>query len=79
MMTIPAVVPPLPREWTWKRNVPPAAAFGWLSAGWRDFTIQPAAMAGIRNRIERHSDGDGAQAAREIEQVIGERECHRRP
>jgi uncharacterized membrane protein len=43
MTTIPAVVPPLPREQTWKRNVPPAAAFGWLSAGWRDFTIQPAA------------------------------------
>ena len=28
MMPIPAVVPPLPREWTWKRNVAPAAAFG---------------------------------------------------
>jgi uncharacterized membrane protein len=39
---IPAVVPPLPREQTWKRNVSPAAAFGWLSAGWRDFTIQSA-------------------------------------
>ena len=43
MTTIPAVVPPLPREWTWKRNVSPAAAFGWLSAGWRDFTIHPVA------------------------------------
>ena len=43
MTSIPAVVPPLPREHTWKRNVPPAAAYGWLSAGWRDFTIQPAA------------------------------------
>ena len=43
MTSIPAVVPPLPREHTWKRNVPRAAAFGWLSAGWRDFTIQPAA------------------------------------
>jgi uncharacterized membrane protein len=41
-MTIPAVVPPLPREHTWKRDVPPAAAFGWLSAGWRDFTTYPA-------------------------------------
>ena len=38
-----------------------------------------AAMAGIRNRIERHSDGDGAQAAGKIEQVIGEGERHRRP
>jgi len=43
MTSIPAVVPPLPREQTWKRNVPTAAAFGWLSAGWRDFTIYPAA------------------------------------
>lgn len=41
-MIIPAVVPPLPREKTWNRNVAPAAAFGWLSAGWRDFAIQPA-------------------------------------
>lgn len=43
MTTIPAVVPPLPREQTWKRNLAPAAAFDWLSAGWRDFTIYPAA------------------------------------
>jgi uncharacterized membrane protein len=42
MAMIPAVVPPLPREHTWKRDVPPAAAFGWLSAGWHDFTIYPA-------------------------------------
>jgi uncharacterized membrane protein len=43
MISIPDLVPPLPREWTWKRNVPRSAAFGWLSAGWRDFTIQPVA------------------------------------
>ena len=43
MSPIPAVVPPLPRERTWKRNVAPAAALDWLSAGWRDFTIDPAA------------------------------------
>ena len=43
MTSIPAVVPPLPRQHSWKRNVPRAAAFDWLSAGWRDFTIQPAA------------------------------------
>jgi len=42
MSSIPAVVPPLPREQTWKRSISPAAAFGWLSAGWRDFKIQPA-------------------------------------
>src|SRR5438874_1937038 len=43
MTPIPAVVPPLPRERTWKRNVAPAAALDWLSAGWRDFTIHPGA------------------------------------
>ena len=43
MTSIPAVVPPLPREHSWKRNVPRAAAYDWLSAGWRDFTIPPAA------------------------------------
>jgi len=43
MISIPEVVPPLPRGWTWKRNLPPAAALGWLSAGWRDFMIQPVA------------------------------------
>src|SRR5882757_5424628 len=43
MSSIPAVVPPLPREQTWKRSISPAAAFGWLSAGWRDFTIHSGA------------------------------------
>jgi uncharacterized membrane protein len=43
MDSIPAVVPPLPRERTWKKNVAPATALDWLSAGWRDFTIHPAA------------------------------------
>ena len=43
MTSIPAVVPPLPREQTWKRNIPPAGAVGWLSAGWRDFTINSGA------------------------------------
>ncbi|MDB5568063.1 MAG: putative transrane protein [Tardiphaga sp.] len=42
-MTIPAVVPPLPRAVSWDRHVAPATALSWLSAGWRDFTIQPAA------------------------------------
>jgi len=42
MAMIPAVVPPLAREHSWKRDVPRAAAFNWLSAGWRDFTIHPA-------------------------------------
>src|SRR5689334_11050168 len=43
MISIPDVVPPLPQEHTWNRNVAPAAALSWLSAGWRDFKIQPAA------------------------------------
>jgi uncharacterized membrane protein len=44
MMTpIPAVVPPLPRERTWRRSIAPAAALDWLAAGWRDFTIYPGA------------------------------------
>ncbi|MET3838267.1 DUF2189 domain-containing protein [Bradyrhizobium sp. OAE829] len=41
MISIPDVVPPLPREHTWKRNVAPAAAWDWLAAGWRDFRINP--------------------------------------
>src|SRR6185436_15155824 len=43
MAPLPAVVPPLPRAGTWNRNLAPAAAFDWLRAGWRDFTIDPAA------------------------------------
>ncbi len=43
MPLLPAVVPRLPREDTWKRNVAPRAALDWLSAGWRDFTIHPGA------------------------------------
>ena len=43
MTSIPDVVPPLPRAQTWKRNIAPAAALGWLSAGWRDFTTHPTA------------------------------------
>ena len=41
MSMIPAVVPPLPRDATWRRNYPPATAFQWLSAGWRDLLVQP--------------------------------------
>lgn len=41
MNTIPATVPPLPREETWNRRVAPATAFRWLVAGWKDFTIGP--------------------------------------
>ena len=38
---IPPHVPPLPRENVWSRNLPRSAAFDWLSAGWRDLTINP--------------------------------------
>lgn len=41
MSTIPAVVPPLPRDRGWKRNYRPAVAFQWLQAGWHDFLEQP--------------------------------------
>ncbi|MGE0061841.1 MAG: DUF2189 domain-containing protein [Xanthobacteraceae bacterium] len=43
MTTIPAVLPPVPREKAWTRNLPASAAFGWLAAGWRDFVTHPAA------------------------------------
>jgi len=42
MATIPAVVPPLPRDKGWKRHYAPATAFQWLSAGWRDLLVEPA-------------------------------------
>jgi uncharacterized membrane protein len=43
MTTIPAVVPPAPREKRWARHVAPFAAFKWLGLGWRDLTVQPLA------------------------------------
>jgi uncharacterized membrane protein len=43
MPTIPAVMPPLPRDKTLNRGHAPATAFQWLNAGWRDLLIQPAA------------------------------------
>jgi len=46
MTSIPAVVPPLPRQHSWKRNVAAAAAAGWLAAGWRDFKVDPTASIG---------------------------------
>lgn len=46
MITIPEVHPPLPREERWKRDIPAAAALQWLSAGWSDFKINPAASLG---------------------------------
>src|SRR5215475_10984374 len=41
MVTIPAVVPPLPRDKGWNRHYGPATALVWLSAGWRDLLRQP--------------------------------------
>jgi uncharacterized membrane protein len=41
MTTIPAVVPPAPRESKWTRRLAPAAAFTWLGRGWRDLMVQP--------------------------------------
>ena len=39
MIVLPAVVPPLPRENKWKRDLAPADARRWLAEGWRDFRI----------------------------------------
>lgn len=41
MTTIPAVLPPAPREKTWNRDLAPSTAFTWLAAGWRDLAAQP--------------------------------------
>jgi uncharacterized membrane protein len=38
---IPAVLPPVPRQKVWSRNLPASAAFRWLAAGWRDLATQP--------------------------------------
>src|SRR5262245_57023559 len=43
MPTIPAVLPPTPRQKTWSRDLAPSAAFRWLAAGWHDLTVQPLA------------------------------------
>lgn len=43
MTTIPAVLPPAPRDKTWNRNLDPSAAFSWLAAGWRDMANKPLA------------------------------------
>ena len=45
-MAIPVLVPPLPRAKPWKRDVPNAAALQWLSAGWKDFKVNPGASLG---------------------------------
>jgi uncharacterized membrane protein len=42
MTTIPTVLPPIPREKVWHRNLPATVAFHWLAAGWRDFATRPA-------------------------------------
>ncbi|WIM11943.1 DUF2189 domain-containing protein [Enhydrobacter sp.] len=36
---IPAVLPPLPRDRRWSRNLPAGAAAGWLLEGWKDFRV----------------------------------------
>jgi uncharacterized membrane protein len=41
-VTLPPTVPPLPRAVDRRRNLPLTAPFGWLVAGWRDLTTQPA-------------------------------------
>lgn len=41
MVSIPKPVPPEPRKSPFARDLPPAAALGWLKAGWRDLTAEP--------------------------------------
>lgn len=41
MTTIPELVPPLPVASRWKRDVTPASALQWLTAGWRDLWTRP--------------------------------------
>jgi uncharacterized membrane protein len=41
MATIPEPVPPLPRDYGLRRDLPRAAAFDWLRAGWNDFRARP--------------------------------------
>lgn len=41
MVSIPKVVPPLPRRSPYARDLAPAAALGWLKAGWRDLKAEP--------------------------------------
>jgi uncharacterized membrane protein len=43
MTIIPAVLPPIPREKVWSRNLPAGTAFRWLAAGWHDLTVRPLA------------------------------------
>ncbi len=41
MSTIPPVVPPLPIERRYARDLAPGAPFEWLRAGWRDLVTRP--------------------------------------
>jgi uncharacterized membrane protein len=41
MTMIPAVVPPIPREKVWSRNLPAITALQWLRNGWRDLVTRP--------------------------------------
>lgn len=41
MTTIPPVVPPLPTEQRYARNLAPGAALKWLRAGWDDLSANP--------------------------------------
>lgn len=41
MTIIPPVVPPLPTERIYARDLAPGAAFGWLRDGWRDLVSNP--------------------------------------
>lgn len=42
MTTIPAIVPPLPRQKSLNRSLASTEAFAWLRAGWGDLKVRPA-------------------------------------
>lgn len=46
MATLPPIVPPLPREERYQRDVTSGATSAWLAAGWRDMMRQPGLSLG---------------------------------
>lgn len=58
-ITLPPVVPPLPRDRRHARNLPREAAFDWLRAGWKDYRTNPASSLMYQDRgFPRLADRD---------------------
>ncbi|GFO81261.1 MAG: hypothetical protein A49_08880 [Methyloceanibacter sp.] len=41
MVKLPPTIPPLPRDFGWKRDLPMGVPFEWLKSGWADFLVRP--------------------------------------